>query len=108
VFEVYGSLFFGVIERFKDAMRRVEKPPKIMIIRMRHVLAIDATGLQIMEELLASTRKRGAKLMLSAVASQPRAAMRQSGFLNRLGEENISDNIFDALERAEAILSEMP
>ncbi len=108
VFEIYGSLFFGVIERFKDAMLRVEKSPKILIIRMRHVVAIDATGLQIMEELLAGTRKRGATLMLSAVASQPVAAMRQSGFLGRLGEENIADNIYDALDRAKAILSELP
>jgi SulP family sulfate permease len=108
VFEIYGSLFFGAIERFKDAMRRVEKAPRVLIIRMRHVVAIDASGLQSMEELLASAKRQDTTLILSAVSSQPLEAMRQSGFLDRLGKENIADNIFDALDRAKAILETPP
>ncbi|HKY06535.1 MAG TPA: SulP family inorganic anion transporter, partial [Blastocatellia bacterium] len=104
VFEIYGSLFFGAIERFKDAMKRVEKQPRVLIIRMRHVVAIDATGLQTMDELLARMKSKGATLVLSAVSSQPLEAMRQSGFLERLGSENIASNIYEALERAKAIL----
>jgi SulP family sulfate permease len=108
VFEIYGSLFFGAIERFKDAMRRVEKAPRVLIIRMRHVVAIDASGLQSMEELLSSAKRQDTTLILSAVSSQPLEAMRQSGFLDRLGNENIADNIFDALDRAKAILETPP
>jgi SulP family sulfate permease len=104
VFEIYGSLFFGAIERFKDAMRRVEKRPKVLIIRMRNVMAIDASGLQTMEELLESCKKRNTALLLSAVGPQPLAAMRQSGLLARIGDENIVENIFDALARAKAIV----
>jgi SulP family sulfate permease len=108
VFEIYGSLFFGAIERFKDAMSLVEKKPKVLIIRMRNVVAIDASGLKVMEELLASTRKRNITLLLSAVSAQPHEAMRQSGFLTRLGEVNIAQDIFDALDRARVILEQMP
>jgi sulfate permease, SulP family len=108
VFEIYGSLFFAAIERFKDAMHRVESRPKVLILRMRHVAAIDATGLHIMEELLASTRKNGTALILSAVAPQPLAALRQTGFLNRLGEDHLVANVFDALERANLILASLP
>jgi sulfate permease, SulP family len=104
IFEIYGSLFFGAIERFKDAMRRVEKSPKVLILRMRNVLVIDASGLQVMEELLAGTQRDNVVLLLSAVASQPLAAMRQSGFLERLGEENIAADVFEALERARLVL----
>jgi SulP family sulfate permease len=104
VFEIYGSLFFGAIERFKDAMRRVEKRPKVLIIRMRNVVAIDASGLQTLEELLASCNRRNIALLLSAVAPQPLAAIRQSGLLERLGEENVVANIFDALARAKSIV----
>jgi SulP family sulfate permease len=104
VFEIYGSLFFGAIERFKDAMRRVEKRPKVLIIRMRNVLSIDASGLQSLEELLASTRRKNTALLLSAVAPQPLSAMKQSGFLERLGPENVLDNIFEALDRARAVI----
>ena len=108
VFEIYGSLFFGAIERFKDAMNLVEKKPKVLIIRMRNVMSIDASGLQVMEELLANTRKRNITLLLSAVSAQPHEAMRQSGFLNRLGEMNIAQDIFDALDRARTIVEAMP
>ena len=44
VFQVHGTLFFGAASKFKDAMRRVEKPPRVLILRLREVLAIDATG----------------------------------------------------------------
>jgi SulP family sulfate permease len=103
IFEIYGSLFFGAIERFKDAIRRVEKSPKVLILRMRNVPVIDASGLQVMEELRADSERNGVVLLLSAVAPQPLAAMRQSGFLDRLGEENVAADIFEALERARLV-----
>ena len=108
VFEIYGSLFFGAIERFKDAMRRVESRPKVLIVRMRHVAAVDATGLHVLEDLLAGAQRDGTTLILSAVAPQPLAAMRQSGFLARLGEGNVVADVFAALERASAILAAAP
>ncbi|HZS03844.1 MAG TPA: sulfate permease [Blastocatellia bacterium] len=108
VFEVYGSLFFGAIERFKDSMRRVEKNPRVLIIRMRQVPAIDATGLQVLEDLLARTRREGGTLMLTGVAEQPLDAMRRSGFLDRIGRENIMDNIDTALARSRELLGLPP
>jgi sulfate permease, SulP family len=108
VFEIYGSLFFGAIERFKDAMKRIEKTPKVLILRMRNVLVIDASGIQVMEELLQSTRKNGIALLLSGVSAQPRAAMKQAGFLKELGEENVAEDIYQALERARVILDASP
>ena len=104
VFEVYGSLFFGAIERFKDAMRRVDKKPKVLIIRMRMVPAIDATGLQILEDVMERTAREGGKLLLTGVAEQPMKAMEQSGLLDNLGRENVLPNIDDALARARTIL----
>lgn len=104
VFEVYGSLFFGAIERFKDAMRRVEKKPQVLIIRMRMVPAIDATGLQVLEDVLERTRRENGSLMLTGVAEQPLAAMERSGFLKRLGRENVFESIDDALAIARQMI----
>jgi SulP family sulfate permease len=100
VFEVYGSLFFGAIERFKDALRDIERRPKVLIIRMRDVLSIDASGLETFEDLLHSSKREGVELLLSGVHSQTLLAMRRSGFLERLGEENVLENIDAALRRA--------
>ena len=106
VFEIYGSIFFGAVERFKDAMRRIESPPKVLIVRMRHVTVLDATGLRVFEELLESVRRKKTTLILSAVSKQPLNVMQQSGFISKLGAENIREDIFEALKRADEILAE--
>lgn len=105
VFEIYGSLFFGAVERFKDAIRRIENPPKVMIIRMRHVTTMDATGLRVLEELVESTSKNRTRLILSAVAPQPMDLLRHAGIVATLGEENIQPDIFHAINRAKEIMS---
>ena len=87
VFEIYGSLFFGAIERFKDAMRSVEKRPRVLILRMRQVQTIDASGLHSMNELLETAARRNIALVISAVRPNVRALMDQAGFTDALGVE---------------------
>jgi SulP family sulfate permease len=106
VFEIYGSLFFGAIERFKDAMRSVEKRPRVLILRMRHVQTIDASGLHSLKELLESTKRRGIVLIISAARPNVRALMERTGFAEALGEQNFCEDIFCALDRARLILAE--
>lgn len=104
VFELFGTLFFGAIERFKDSLLRVEKKPKVLIIRMRMVPAVDATGLQVLEDVLDRTRHEGGTLLLTGVQAQPLEAMERSGFLDKLGRENLMDNIDAALARARELI----
>ena len=59
VYEINGPFFFGAVTKFKEAMRMVEKPPKIRIIRMRNVPAIDASGLNMLREVMTESRKEG-------------------------------------------------
>ncbi|HEX4900818.1 MAG TPA: sulfate permease [Pyrinomonadaceae bacterium] len=106
VFEIYGSLFFGAIERFKDAMRSVEKRPRVLILRMRHVQTIDASGLHSLKELLESTKRRGIVLIISAARPNVRALMERTNFAEALGEQNFCEDIFCALDRARLILAE--
>lgn len=105
IFEIYGSLFFGAIERFKDAMRSVEKRPRVLILRMRHVQTIDASGLHSMNELLESTMRRNIVLIISAVRPGVRELLERDGFAESLGDENFCEDIFCALDRAKQILA---
>jgi SulP family sulfate permease len=107
VFEIYGSLFFAAVDQFKDALRRVEKTPKVLILRMRHVLALDATGLKALEDLLKKMKKDKAVLILSGIHAQPFIVMDQSGFLEKIGKDNVQADIDTALERAREILAEL-
>ncbi len=104
VFEINGPFFFGAAKKFKDEMAIVEKPPKVRIIRMRNVPAIDATGLQTLKEFHHDALKQKTHMILSGVHTQPLYAMTQAGIFDLFGEENIYGNIDDALDRAREIL----
>src|SRR5687768_2037999 len=104
VFQVHGTLFFGAASKFKDAMRRVEKPPRILILRLREVLAIDATGLRALEDVLDKAKAEGTQVLLTGVQAQPRSVLARAGILERVGEENVVPDFQRAVERAKAIV----
>lgn len=107
VFEIHGPLFFGAAYKFKDAMKIVESPTPILIIRMRFVPIIDATGLGILKEVNEDINKRGAKLILSDVNSeQVMQQLRQSRLLFRIGRANVTKSLDAAIKRGKELLTE--
>lgn len=105
VFEISGPFFFGAASKFREAMRVVEKAPIVRILRMRNVLSIDATGLNMMRELYLECKKTNTHLVLSGVHAQPLLALQQFGLYDEIGEENIFGHIDDALQRARQLLN---
>ncbi len=107
VFEITGPLFFGAVYKFKDAMKFIEKPPKVLIIRMRHVPIIDATGIKTIEELFKESKRRNTKLILSELHSaQVMRELKDARLLFAIGKANITNTFRAALERGNAILKE--
>lgn len=104
VFEVYGSLFYAAVDQFKDALRLVENPPRVLILRTRNLLAIDISGIQALEDLLKRTKKDGTVLVLSGIHKQPFYLLHSSGLIDKMGEENVCGDIDEALQRAREIL----
>lgn len=104
VFEINGPFFFGAAKKFKDQMMAIEEPPKVRIIRMRNVPAVDATGLQTLRDFYHDAKKNKTHMILSGVHTQPLYAMTQAGLFDLYGEENIFGNIDDALDRAREVL----
>jgi SulP family sulfate permease len=108
VFEVQGALFFGAATKFRDSINEVEAAPRVLILRLRHVLAIDASGLRELEVLHDASARRGTAIVLSAVHAQPLLAIERSGLLGRIGAENVCEDIDAALARASALISAAP
>lgn len=104
VFEIYGSLFFGAVRQFKESIRVVAKKPKVLILRMRQVPSIDASGIHVLEELAAEARENGQMLIFSAVSRGVYRVMRQSGFVEMVGRKNFAGDIFAALEIAKTYI----
>lgn len=106
IFEVDGPFFFGAAQKFKSALSDIQRRPRVLILRMRHVLALDATGLRVLEEMQTDAEHgRGPVLILSAIHTQPVVILERSGFLKRLGTENVAGDLVDAINRARIIVN---
>jgi SulP family sulfate permease len=106
VYRIFGAFFFGAADKLETALKRLKQEPDVLILRMREVLAIDATGLNALEDLHDRLRRKGKHLILSAPHSQPLFAMGRAGFVDRLGKENICANLDASLERARVLLQQ--
>ena len=104
VYEINGPFFFGVADRLKDVLRQEQQPPKVFVLRMRKVPAIDATGMHALREFQWKCKRQGTTLVLSEVHSQPRKALKNSGLLDQIGELNVSSHIDFALDRSREVI----
>lgn len=103
VYEVFGPMFFGATNDYLQFTKEENK--NVLILRMRNVPAMDITGLDALEEALATCQKRNIHLLLSHVNEQPMHVMEKAGFVEKLGAENFCENIDAALERAASLQS---
>ncbi len=104
IFRVFGAFFFGAADKLETALKRAQQEPKILILRMRKVLAMDATGLNALEDLYEKMHKRGQHLILSGPHTQPYATMVRAGFIDQIGPENVCPHLEASLARAREIL----
>jgi len=104
VYEIDGPFFFGAAESFKSAVGNVARKPKVLIIRMRRVPVIDSTGLAALRDVVLRSRKEGTLVILSDVHSQPVVALTNSEFFTELGDNNLTGNLDEALNRARTFL----
>jgi SulP family sulfate permease len=105
VFRIFGTFFFGAVDKLESALRRAGQLPDVLILRMRDVLALDATGLDALEDLLEKLRLKKKDLILCAPHSQPLFALTRAGFIEKIGPDNICGDMDSALERARVILT---
>jgi SulP family sulfate permease len=104
VYEINGPFFFGAAEKFKDTLASVSRKPRVLIIRMRNVPAIDSTAMHALKDLIRRTQKEGTKVLLSDVHAQPLVALSRSDMLEEIGEDNLHGDVDGALEAARAHL----
>jgi SulP family sulfate permease len=104
VFEVNGPFFFGAADRFKHVLSLIVQKPKVLVLRMRTVLTMDATALRALEEVFDQTRRDGATLLLAGVHAQPLVAMDRAGLLDKVGVDNVFENVNDALKHARTVV----
>lgn len=108
IYRIFGAFFFGAVDKLESALKRLKQEPTVLILRMRKVVAMDATGLNALEDLHERLQAKGKHLLLSAPHTQPLMVMEKAGFLDRLGRENVCANVNESLDRARVLLGLPP
>lgn len=103
VYRIHGPFLFGVTDKIATITDQLPALPPIVIVRLRNMTAIDATGIAALEELADILKKSGRSMLVCGARPQPAALMREAGFERHIGAENICPNIEEALKRAEHI-----
>ena len=106
LFRVHGPLLFGSADKVREIADRVADLPPVVILRLREMSAIDATGLSALEEAADVLHAHGRALILCGAREQPARLMRQAEFFRHVGRENLCASLSEALARAEAIHAE--
>jgi SulP family sulfate permease len=104
VYEVNGPFFFGAADKLKDVMTEIDRPPKVFILRMRNVPAIDATGIHALEQMAKKCAHQGTQMILTEVRHQPLRAIVRARKLEVFGRRNLAKDLTVALARSAEIL----
>ena len=100
VYRIHGPFLFGATDKFADILHSIDTLPPIVILRLRNMTAIDATGLGAIRDLADTLHDSGRSLLLCGAREQPSQLMKQAEFERHVGTENICGSISEALQRA--------
>ncbi len=101
IYQIEGSLFFGAVDALEKQLHGADfESDKVIIVRMKQVRTIDATGVHSLEKLLKELREKNKNIIFVGVNEDVRTAFEKSGALKEIGEENIVDNTEEAIKFA--------
>jgi SulP family sulfate permease len=103
IFRIHGPFLFGATDKISVVTEDVHKLPPVVILRLRNMSALDATGLFAIEEVAKQLHASKRTLILCGARDQPSQLMRQAEFEEVVGKENMCDNVQQALNRAEEV-----
>lgn len=105
---IHGPFLFGTTEKLVDATANLEAFAPVVILRLRNMTAIDATGIHAIETFAKRLHESGRGLLLCGAMEQPSKLLQQNRFIERVGRENIVPNIQAALDRAKEAYEARP
>jgi SulP family sulfate permease len=103
IFRIHGPFLFGATDKLRFVSDGIGELPEIVVLRLRNMTALDATGLRAFEELAEALHQSGRSLVLCGARDQPAALIARADFHRHIGDANICANVADALDRARAI-----
>jgi len=106
VYRIFGPFLFGAAEKMEDAISRTRGLPKVLILRLHLVSAMDATGMNALESVVERIRNHDGTVVISGIHQQPLQMLRKAGFIDTIGRENFCATFDDSLERAKLLIAQ--
>jgi sulfate permease, SulP family len=103
IYRIHGPFLFGAADKIDELIRMIPELPPVLVLRLRNMTAIDATGIHALEHLADRVKASGRGLILCGAPEQPERLLQRAEFKDHVGRENICDNVAEALERARTI-----
>jgi len=103
ILRIHGPFLFGTTEKLAEATADLDALPAVVIVRLRNMTAIDATGLHAIEVFADRLHKSGRTLLLCGARDQPARLLQKTDFIEHVGRENVVAHVEAALERAAEI-----
>jgi SulP family sulfate permease len=103
IYRIHGPFLFGVTDKLRSLFSDLATLPPIVILRLRNMTALDATGLRAFEELAEALHSAGRHLILCGARRQPATLIARADFHRHIGDANICTNVSEALKRAQDI-----
>ena len=107
IFRIHGPFLFGAADKMESVIQKLPELPPVIILRLRNMTAIDATGLQVLENFADAVHASHKELLLCGAPEQPAELMQQAEFEEHVGKNNICGSIAEALERAREVHEQM-
>jgi SulP family sulfate permease len=103
ILRIHGPFLFGTTDKLEEATSNLDRFASVVVLRLRNMTALDATGLYALEKLADRLKKSGRTLLLCGAREQPERLLEQAEFLEHVGAQNILPHVAAALERAQQI-----
>lgn len=103
IFRIHGPFLFGATDKINAVTEHLHRLPPVVILRLRNMTALDATGLFAIQEVAKELHSSRRTLILCGAREQPAQLIQQAEFADVVGKENICDNVQHALRRAEEV-----
>ncbi|MGZ3254453.1 MAG: STAS domain-containing protein, partial [Burkholderiaceae bacterium] len=102
-YAIFGSLFFGAVNKLEVLIDPKAIPDKALILELHQLIKLDATGLDALAGINKSLKRHGSQLLICGLNRQPHSLMRRAGFINQLGAEHCFENLQDAVAYARTL-----
>lgn len=107
IFRIHGPFLFGATDKISIVTENLHKLPPVIILRLRNMTALDATGLYALEEVAKQLHATKRTLILCGAREQPGQLIHQAEFAEVIGKENICENVQEALRCADEVYEEL-